>query len=541
VSAADTPAGERLDTYRAKREFSKTPEPRGAEGDGATPSGDGDGDAPRFVVQRHRARRLHYDFRIEDDGVLVSWAVPKGLTLDPSERHLAVHVEDHPLEYFDFEGVIPPGEYGGGDVIVWDQGTYELHVHDNAREAVESGEVHLELHGQKLRGRFVLVRTRSDSRGKEQWLALHKKDEHSQDGWDPEEHPRSVLSGRTNDEVAAAPEREWTRDGERVLVEPARTFAGPTSDELAALDAIGKEGEWEIGGRVVRLTNLDKVLFAARGDAQPATKRDLVRYYTTIAPTILPYLVDRPLNLHRFPDGVQRKGFWQKQAPKYAPDWFPRWENADADEGESREYLVPDSVGALAWLANHAAVELHAWTSRAASPNDPTYALVDIDPGDSTTWDDVVTLARLHRTALEHLGVRGFPKTSGRRGLQVWIPIAAGPTFEETRHWVEQLSHVVGQVVPELVSWTWGKRERGGLARLDYTQNAINKTLVAPYSVRAADGAPVSMPIDWDELDDPELRSDRFSIRDAPDRVADVGDLMAEALRLRQTLPPIGS
>jgi bifunctional non-homologous end joining protein LigD len=256
---------------------------------------------------------------------------------------------------------------------------------------------------------------------------------------------------------------------------------------------------------------------------------------------MLPYLVDRPLNLNRYPDGVQRKGFWQKQAPKYAPDWIPRWDNTDADEGESREYLVPDSAGAMAWLANHAAVELHAWTSFASDPNHPTYALVDIDPGDSTSWDDVLTLARLHRTALEHLAVRGFPKTSGRRGLQVWIPIAAGPTFEETRHWVEQLSHVVGQVVPELVSWTWGKRERGGLARLDYTQNAINKTLVAPYSVRAAVGAPVSVPIDWDELDDPQLRSDRFSIRDALDRVADVGDLMAEALKLRQTLPPIGS
>jgi bifunctional non-homologous end joining protein LigD len=271
------------------------------------------------------------------------------------------------------------------------------------------------------------------------------------------------------------------------------------------------------------------------------TKRDLVRYYTTIAPTMLPYLADRPLNLHRYPDGVQRKGFWQKQAPKYAPDWIPRWDNVDADEGESRQYLVPDSVAALAWLANHAAVELHAWTSTAPDPNHPTYALVDIDPGDSTTWDDLLTLARLHRTALEHLGVRGFPKTSGRRGLQVWIPIAVGPSFEETRHWVEQLSHVVGQVVPELVSWTWEKRERRGLARLDYTQNAINKTLVAPYSVRAADGAPVSMPIDWDELDDPDLRSDRWTIRDAPDRVADVGDLMAEARRLRQTLPPIDS
>ena len=129
---------------------------------------DGDG-RPRFVVQRHRARRLHYDFRLEIGGVLVSWAVPKGLTLDPRRRHLAVHVEDHPLDYADFEGVIPRGEYGGGDVIVWDRGTWELHGADDPIQALADGELHLELYGEKLRGRFVLVRT--DRQGRRQGAA----------------------------------------------------------------------------------------------------------------------------------------------------------------------------------------------------------------------------------------------------------------------------------------------------------------------------------------------------------------------------------
>ena len=528
----------KLAEYRRKRDFAKTSEPSGE----AAPSGD-DG-RPRFVVQRHRARRRHYDFRLEIGGVLVSWAVPKGLTLDPSQRHLAVHVEDHPLDYFDFEGVIPAGEYGAGDVIVWDQGTWELHRDPDARRAVEDGELHLELFGERLRGRFVLVRTEGHGGGdghggggKDNWLVLHKRDEHAVEGWDPEQLPTSVLSGRTNDEVRDDPDRLWTRAGEEVLHEDPPVVPGPTDDELAALDALGAKGTWSLQGRELALTNLDKVLFPARGGDGSFTKRDLIRHYASVAPVMVPYLVDRPLNLNRFPDGVARKGFWQKEAPKYAPDWIPQWRNEEADEGESECYLVADSAPALAWLANHGAVELHAWTSRIPDVRRPTYALVDLDPGDDTTWDDLLTLAHLHRTALEHLGVRGFPKISGRRGIQVWIPIAPGPSFSETRSWVEQLSRTVGRVVPDLVSWTWEKHARGGLARLDYTQNAINKTLVAPYSVRAAPGAPVSVPIEWDELDDPDLRPDRWTIASVRERLATVGDPMAPMLRLRQELP----
>jgi bifunctional non-homologous end joining protein LigD len=520
-----------LETYRDKRDFARTPEPAG--------SGAGEaGGRPRFVVQRHRARRLHYDFRLEIEGVLVSWAVPKGLTLDPKARHLAVHVEDHPLEYADFEGVIPGGEYGAGDVIVWDRGTWELHAATDARKAVDSGEIHVDLFGSKLRGRFVLVRTGKASAGKEQWLVLHKRDDDAVPGWDPEDHPQSVISGRDNDEVAAHPERTWTREGGGSP--PEHAFVPPTPDELGALDELAAKGTWTFQGRELALTNLDKVLFPARDDTAPVTKRELIRYYASIAPVLLPYLAERPLNLNRFPDGVHRKGFWQKAAPKYAPAWIPRWDNVDADPGESEQYLVVDSPPALAWLANHAAIELHAWTSRVADVHRPTYALIDIDPGDKTTWDEVLTLARLHRTALEHLGVRGYPKTSGRRGLQVWVPIAPGPAFDETRAWVDELSRTIAKVVGDVVSSTWEKQARGGRARLDYTQNAINKTLVAPYSVRASDGAPVSMPISWDELDDPELRSDRWTIRTAITRVDEVGDLMAPMLTDAQRLPPLG-
>jgi bifunctional non-homologous end joining protein LigD len=197
-------------------------------------------------------------------------------------------------------------------------------------------------------------------------------------------------------------------------------------------------------------------------------------------------------------------------------------------------------VATMAWLANHAAFEIHAWTSRIHAPRRPTYALIDIDPGDRTTPDQLLTLARLYRAALQHLRVSGFPKVTGRRGIQIWVPIRPTYTFDDTRIWVEGISRAVGGIVPDLVSWEWEKNRRGGLARLDYTQNAINKTLVAPYAVRPAAGAPVSAPIAWEELDDPGLRSDRWTIRTILDRIAARGDLFAPASEMEQELPPLG-
>jgi bifunctional non-homologous end joining protein LigD len=287
------------------------------------------------------------------------------------------------------------------------------------------------------------------------------------------------------------------------------------------------------------VTNLDEVLFPARPGEDPVTKRDLLRYAAQIAPIALPYLTRRALNMNRFPNGAQTKGFWHKELPGHAPEWLPRWDNPEADRGESRTYLVVDEPAALVWAANFGALEWHAWTSQVDRPHQPTYALVDIDPGDNTTWDGVLALARLHRTAFEHLGVVARPKVTGRRGIQIWVPIARGPDFAATRRWVEKLSRTVGAVMPELVSWSWQVNERGGLARLDYTQNAINKTLVAPYSPRPAPGAPISAPIDWDELDDPALRPDGFTIRNVAARIAEKGDLFAEVLHHGQTLPAL--
>ncbi|HXV91804.1 MAG TPA: DNA polymerase ligase N-terminal domain-containing protein [Pseudonocardia sp.] len=530
---------DRLRTYRRKRDFAVTPEP---EGSGAAAGG------RRFVVQRHRARRLHYDLRLELDGVLVSWAVPRGPTLDPVARHTAVHVEDHPVEYIDFEGVIPRGEYGGGDVVVWDRGTWRPARTDDPARAIGNGELHFDLEGEKLAGRFALVRRDpggAGGRGKEQWLLVHKNDEHARAGWNPEDHPRSVLSGRTNEEVAAAPEALWqsgvpaSEAAVRLAPRTAAEWAAPTGAELAALDAMGSKGRWSVCGREIALTNLDKVIFPGRGSEPPLTKRELIRHHAVVGPFMLPYLAGRPVNMHRYPDGVDRPGFWQKEVPGRAPGWLVRWRNAEADPGETECYVVPDDVPVLVWLANLATVELHPWTSRLPDVRRPTWALIDIDPGTNSTFADVLVLARLYRTALEHLGVAGTPKVTGRRGIQIWVPVAPGYTFGDTRSWVERVSRAVGRTVPDLVSWEWQKDRRGGLARLDYTQNALNKTLVAPFSARPSPGAPVSVPVRWDELDDPELRPDRWTIRSVVDRLATAGDPLAPLVGREQRLPKV--
>ena len=497
--------------------------------------------AARFVVQRHRARRLHYDFRLEVDGVLVSWAVPKGPTLDPGIRRAAFKVEDHPIEYIDFEGVIPAGGYGGGDVIVWDAGTWAPGKEGDPARALAQGELHVDLDGEKLHGRFVLVRTGRASGDREEWLLLHKRDAHAVAGWDPEEHPRSVRSGRTNDEVKADPEWMWRSDlpAARAAVPLKPSPAAASDEDLRGLDALKAQGTWHVFGRELKVTNLDKQLFPGRDGEPPVTKRDLLRYAASIAPTVLPYLTRRALNMHRYPGGVGSTGFWHKELPSHAPDWLPRWTNPDADPGETQTYLVVDEPAALVWAANFGALEWHAWTSRTESPHLPTYALIDLDPGGDTAWDDLLTLARLHRTAFEHLGMCARAKVTGRRGIQIWVPIRPGPDFAATRGWVEHLSRTVGAVVPDLVSWKWQVSDRAGRARLDYTQNAINKTLVAPYSPRAAAGAPVSAPIGWDELDDPALRPDAFTIRTLPHRIGEKGDLFHDVLNNPQRLPAL--
>jgi bifunctional non-homologous end joining protein LigD len=305
-----------------------------------------------------------------------------------------------------------------------------------------------------------------------------------------------VKSGRTNDEVRAAPAVSWTGSA---------NWAGPTADELAALDELGASGRWALGDHEVRLSGLDDVLFPGHGGSA-RTRRDLVRHHAVMAPALLPYLAGRPVEAHRFPHGIDGKGSWQRTAPARAPDWIERW----------RDRLVPDSAAALAWLGAQAAVELAPWAATVDQPERPTWAQFVIT-GDRA---DVLAVARLHRTALEHLGVEGRPVADGLGGLAIWVPVS-GATAEAVTAWVAAVAEAVTATLPDV----------------DVTAGPPDGLLAAPWSPRPAPGAPVAVPLAWDELDDDDLRLDAWTVADAPDRLAGAGDPLAPLVGRAQRLP----
>jgi bifunctional non-homologous end joining protein LigD len=260
----------------------------------------------------------------------------------------------------------------------------------------------------------------------------------------------------------------------------------------------------------------------------------MIEYYVRMAPYMLPYLRDRPLSMQVFPDGIDGKSFWRKDKPAHAPTWIESW----TYHGEkSKTYIVVNEVATLAWVANAGVIDLHPWHSRIDAPNDPDWAVFDLDPFEPATFQDVVDIAKLVKAALDHYGMHGVAKTSGQTGLQIYVPVRRGPDYSAVRHWVEEVGRAIDQAAPGRVSWEWAVAKRTGRIRIDYTQNIINKTLAAPYSLRPAAGAPVSTPITWKELDDPELRPDRWNIATIAERVASVGDLFAPALQADQDVP----
>ncbi len=812
-----------LEHYRAKRDLARTPEPSGT----VSPAG-----GRSFVVQKHWASHLHFDFRLEHDGVLLSWAVPKGPSANPADKHVAIRVEDHPLDYADFEGIIPAGNYGAGAVIVWDRGTY-VPLEDIA-EGLAKGKLLFELRGYKLRGVWTLVKIK---KAEKEWLLIKERTadlspdpaafaqtsvfsgltvEQLRNGETParaliealdaHEAPRHlikaadisvmlaesrsrpfsragwlfemkydgyrIVAGREGADVvllsrnkraltaafpdiakavSALPYDHFVVDGEVVVCDangrpnfqklqkrgmlrraadirraaselPATLYvfdllafegrdarALPLSERKRLLRQIipaqgvlqfadhieergedffraaealnvegmvgkkadgryraGRSGDWikvrahksddfiivgfsepaasrsgfgslhlanyvagelryagSVGtgftqkmideahrtlltvqtdsapclgapntrgntwvkpllvcevkyleyteegslrhpvflrfrddkpaeecirpgadydapeaaaadvasSREIAFTNLDKVFWREEG----YTKGDLIEYYRAVSGWLLPYLNDRPVVLTRYPDGIEGKSFFQKDAPGFAPDWLRRESIWSEDSQRDLHYFVCDDAASLLYVANMGTIPLHIWAGRVGSLEQPDWCILDLDPKQAP-FGDVIRVAQVTKSLCDDIGLPSFVKTSGSSGLHVMIPLGKQCTHEQSKVLAQLLARAIVKQAPDIATVERMPAKREGKVYVDYLQNGHGKLLAAPYSVRPVPHATVSAPLAWQEVTD-GLELKHFTIRTLPQRLATLSaDPLAEVLHLRPDL-----
>jgi bifunctional non-homologous end joining protein LigD len=286
----------------------------------------------------------------------------------------------------------------------------------------------------------------------------------------------------------------------------------------------------QVGGRELPLTNLEKPLWPEDG----LTKAHLIHYYTQMAPYLLPYLKDRPLVLTRYPDGIHGEWFYHKDAPPGTPDWVPTWKMETSD-GRTIRFLLASEPAALAFVANLGAIELHPWLSRCTAPDRPDWAVIDLDPAEGATFDDVLMVARAVRQILGALGISGWPKLSGATGIHIYCPCLPDHTYRETAAFCEAVGRVLLRLFPDKVTLERMVARRTGKVYIDYLQNRRGQTITAVYGLRPLPGAPVSTPVTWDELEGDPPRCTLLTIGA---RLAARGDLFAPVLSLRQDLRP---
>jgi bifunctional non-homologous end joining protein LigD len=632
-----------LDEYRRKRDPRRTPEPVPAE----DPVAEGPGN--RFVVQEHHARRLHWDVRLERDGVLASWAVPKGLPTDPDTVRLAVRTEDHPIEYLEFSGEIPAGEYGGGRMTIWDSGTYETEKW-NPREVI------VRLKGERASGRFVFIRTDRDG-GKDNWL-LRRSDRDGaraplphdvrpmiatpgdlptggewwlQVGFGGErvvvraEGGRIRITDAEGDEVAAPglrglgpslgatqalfdaelvgdaegaylwigdllhldgrdvcelPFRERRSllerlplDGPRWRLAPvfpgagAEVVAAAKQQKLPHVVAKDPDSPYEPGRTSKRWVQVDTGIgggAAAGGPRRPAakagygraalsnptkvlypltgtTKADVLAYYLSVAEVMLPHLRDRPVTLVRWPDGVERGSFFEKDVSRHAPRWLCTARvGTPGGRSESADFPLIDDAEGLAWATNLAALELHVPQWRIGpdgAPQPPDLVVFDLDPGEGTTVVDCARVAERIAERLADDGLVAYPRTSGGKGMQLYVPVEV-TRAEHTSQYAKAIAEELARESPQRVTAVMAKARRRGKVFVDWSQNNPHKTTIASYSLRGRAHPTVATPVTWEEVRACRRPEDLvFTAADVPARIAEHGDLMAPLLTQPQPLP----
>lgn len=326
--------------------------------------------------------------------------------------------------------------------------------------------------------------------------------------------------------------------------EVTRTISGNAISKpgraLAAVEAgfpspihVVKDGERFVPAgvdRPITFSNIDKVFFPDEG----YTKGDLIQYYSSVSGLLLPHLAGRPISMSRFPDGITGPSFYEKRAPGHQPDWM-RTTPVDSDsQGGVIDFLLADSEEALMWFANMGCIEFHPFHSTTADLSKPTYAIFDFDPADGSNWDQVTAGARLLELALGQLGLIGYPKLSGSRGLHVYVPLDPVHSHSRVRRFVGEVGEYLAAANPEDITMEWDKPKRKGKVFIDHNRNASGQTVASAYSVRPRPGAPVAAPLTWDEVG--SVANGDLTIVNIWDRLQRYGDLFAPVVQGGQTL-----
>lgn len=300
-----------------------------------------------------------------------------------------------------------------------------------------------------------------------------------------------------------------------------------------AVASFGSPIEIDVEGIPVRVSNPERPLF----DDVGITKREMIDYYLSVGPGILRALRDRPTTLERWPGGVrpgveisQRMGpakeaFYQKRIPKGAPDWV-NTARITFPSGRFADEVCPDKLAVIAWAANLGTITFHPWPVRKADVDSPDELRIDLDPQPGTDFKDAVKVAQMAHELLDELGYRGFPKTSGGRGIHIYLRVEPRWDFIDMRHAAIAFGRELERRAPDLVTTKWWKEERGEKIFVDYNQNSRDRTIASAYSIRPRPGAPVSTPVLWEEL--PDIVPSDFTVRTVPERFARIGDLQAQ-------------
>lgn len=438
-----------LKKYNEKRNFTKTKEPVGKK--------EVSRQKLRFVVQHHMARREHYDFRLEWKGTMISFAIPKGPSYNLSDKRLAVHVEDHPLSYRNFEGTIPKGEYGGGTVMVWDEGYW--FPSGNPTKDFKDGSIKFILYGKRLKGAWTLVHFKEDN-----WLLRKEKDDFYLFS-DIHEYHTSVKTGRTMDEIA--------------------------SGEKPSLKNSKKESVVES----VQISNPEKTIY----EKPKLTKMDIVHYYSSVSKRMLPLIEQRILSTIRCPEGIKGEIFFKKHLKTKSEGIGRITLPSDKDRKEDY-YYIRDQNGLISEVQMNS-YEFHIWGSKIPNYNHPDCLVFDLDPDEGMSLKKIRAGVKDLKSVLDEIGLVSFLKTSGGKGYHVVVPTKKLKTWASARTFSKNIAILMETKWPDKYTSNVRKESRKGKIFIDWIRNTKSATSVAPYSLRIRKKARVSMPIQWYELD----------------------------------------